>query len=1225
MPAQGRGGRAVIRQRPAVTKSVALTGLPGEPFAQAQQTVNRQVRQANARSPYTAPPQIPKLAKPTPKQAAVALQVAHQFEQSQLPKDPSPADRAAFRQRLAEDPRNRQYLETVAHYSHAGQAHLDAQQARRLTSEGRAQTQGLPGGAQAAVGRALRLAANAQGRPVAKPGPEPEGVGVGLPFGTVRIPTPAQLVGDLATVAPGLQGNTPGTGLVRNLLGDAAAIGELPFIGGQAAYTSAAGALKGDLGPAERLLQGTYEGLRHGAVGELLTGHPAGALHVAGQHPLFTGLEALGGVGVAGRGAGALARGLGSTVEDAGLRGALARGGNRVRPPIAYVDDAASARTLHEQRTYSAGLDRALGQKLADHLFREPVRDAEGNIVTVKDRGREVPVFKPRSEREATKLAKGRANFIASRKQGGTLAERDAVNKLVHRVHRDVHGSLAKELVHLAATGVLKTKRTALKDLQAHLDRVEEALKAGGYRTRQELRGAQANARDLRQALASEKIRAQLPKIMDAGLELGRIRREQDRRLAEHSVHPDAELRRAALSEYALAHVPGAKYDETTGVLVGKDGRTLTNTVIERHARANGRDPETLAHFPHVIASGDKSAYYQRYHVGNRPAPKGLKRTGALFNRGSAAFGREVVRDALTRSATTAHVAESIDRFIHEVGLKKPDGTLYTPKEALDASRRFAGEDGGPSFVPVRAFAGRLPAALRAQVEEGQGAVAMETAHNKLLDARRITGENADNGTPNSVLVPKHLYEGLEAHLQPSSPLEVKLQLLNKPFRLAVLAQPRWLTGNFIEPYLVRLPLSGAGLNIAGMGLDLNASRRLLQTMERHQDPNVVFAAKEMRTQLGGLFVGKKGASPRRTSEDIQPGVLHGAVKLGEDVGRIPAIKQTKDLGLILLHSFFHANRLIEGVAQRQALGKSVREDLQALTGSWAKTVKLSQAALDDVAKGLVNTAAQHRFLKAQHDLLGQYDAFSPELRRLTQSYAPFLPWVLASMRFVYWTVPAHHTAAFTALVKAGESVQKEWEAEHSFLTPGAAEGTLRDAIVRKDKGLVDLAKYTPYGATIPIAHGDISGVPNALLPQVSGAVQALRGKDPFGSDLQVAKTPGNPKGEVRGFERVPIAVNQLLEALVPGLSTARRLKEGGGTGYANSNILEAHTKPGSSHESALSRTLNPARPTYLRTPAGDGKLSAAQQRRLQRLKATGSGLSAAQQRRLERVRAAAR
>jgi hypothetical protein len=35
--------------------------------------------------------------------------------------------------------------------------------------------------------------------------------------------------------------------------------------------------------------------------------------------------------------------------------------------------------------------------------------------------------------------------------------------------------------------------------------------------------------------------------------------------------------------------------------------------------------------------------------------------------------------------------------------------------------------------------------------------------------------------------------------------------MLNRPFRFSVLAQPRWLTGNFVEPYLVRLPMVGSG------------------------------------------------------------------------------------------------------------------------------------------------------------------------------------------------------------------------------------------------------------------------------------------------------------------------------------------------------------------------------------------------------------------------------
>jgi hypothetical protein len=78
----------------------------------------------------------------------------------------------------------------------------------------------------------------------------------------------------------------------------------------------------------------------------------------------------------------------------------------------------------------------------------------------------------------------------------------------------------------------------------------------------------------------------------------------------------------------------------------------------------------------------------------------------------------------------------------------------------------------------------------------------------------------ASTARPERRARPLGLVERLEEHLRPAGEIEKFFQYLNKPFRMAVLPQPRWLTGNFAESYqVVRLPLAGSGLvNIPGLG-----------------------------------------------------------------------------------------------------------------------------------------------------------------------------------------------------------------------------------------------------------------------------------------------------------------------------------------------------------------------------------------------------------------------
>ena len=83
-----------------------------------------------------------------------------------------------------------------------------------------------------------------------------------------------------------------------------------------------------------------------------------------------------------------------------------------------------------------------------------------------------------------------------------------------------------------------------------------------------------------------------------------------------------------------------------------------------------------------------------------------------------------------------------------------------------------------------------------------------------------------------------------------------------------MLPQFRWLTSNFVEPYLIRLPVEGSGLiNIPGMWMDLRATRRILNSMKASDNPATRRAADMLEAhQIGqGLFIGNRGASVRVT------------------------------------------------------------------------------------------------------------------------------------------------------------------------------------------------------------------------------------------------------------------------------------------------------------------------------------------------------------------------
>lgn len=72
-------------------------------------------------------------------------------------------------------------------------------------------------------------------------------------------------------------------------------------------------------------------------------------------------------------------------------------------------------------------------------------------------------------------------------------------------------------------------------------------------------------------------------------------------------------------------------------------------------------------------------------------------------------------------------------------------------------------------------------------------------------------------------------------------------------------------------------------------------------------------------------------------------------------------------------------------------------------------------------------------------------------------------------------------------------------------------------------------------------------------------------------------------------MQKAEIALYGLAEALLGPLpSLTRRLREGGGTPFADSTLWSPKTKPGSDHGmSAARRTLDPFRPTYVGAGGG--------------------------------------
>jgi len=258
----------------------------------------------------------------------------------------------------------------------------------------------------------------------------------------------------------------------------------------------------------------------------------------------------------------------------------------------------------------------------------------------------------------------------------------------------------------------------------------------------------------------------------------------------------------------------------------------------------------------------------------------------------------------------------------------------------------------------------------------------------------------------------------------------------------------------------------------------------------------------------------------------------------------------------------------------------------------------MGREAAEEVLRGIENGPKANQFLRHADELLGQYSHFSPGMRQATQTIAPFLPWFLNAARFVYWTMPLHRTTTTAFLLNVEKAYNQEWEDQHKDTPPGS----LRYALPTGKGGLVDVARYTPFGLTAPVVAGDPGSLAAPLLPQGSGLVNAAQGKDPFGNDLKVSPDSGDKSGRPTGPQLAGIAANQLAESFVPGLAIGRRLREGGSTSFANSTVFSPKVKPGTKHgQSAVRRTFDPFRPIYLKSGGASSGPVSPEQRALMR------------------------
>jgi hypothetical protein len=317
------------------------------------------------------------------------------------------------------------------------------------------------------------------------------------------------------------------------------------------------------------------------------------------------------------------------------------------------------------------------------------------------------------------------------------------------------------------------------------------------------------------------------------------VKRRQELEKAEAAARKAAEAAKRPDIRAAIRYGENVPQEVRSTLGPRRAGQQLPNADIEAFLRSRGRDPMTVGHLPHRGEAIGARAYHRQQRPGVRGSEGKQTRTGSLYLKGAVRTTAQVLRDHHVSQATLLHRAEQNDRLIEEHGMLHPAvekakrgealtaheqkvvdaGGGFTPAEAMEIVDR-ARHDRGEHLVAVamHPVVGKATEAVIRDNMRGPGG--MDSLGQRLLNDRIVTEDSplSQGKRRNVAIMSGHLVDNQLKHLQPAGPLKSAAQVLNRAFRFAVLPQPRWLTGNFVEPYIVRLTPHGSGVNIFGLG-----------------------------------------------------------------------------------------------------------------------------------------------------------------------------------------------------------------------------------------------------------------------------------------------------------------------------------------------------------------------------------------------------------------------
>lgn len=804
------------------------------------------------------------------------------------------------------------------------------------------------------------------------------------------------------------------------------------------------------------------------------------------EHPLATALLVAGGKGAAGRGAGAALRRSPSKK--------LRKAGSIARKPRTL-----EGTSLTQRREYSPDIITKAAQVAQEKL-------ATRKVGKLREKAKGMPEDQARAlEAKAVLRDPQRMRPSEVRRR---VDERVDANFLVSRANR---GQTLKEMkqtgvhkapvVGLVAQGITKASKDDLRAYMAELERVypelSDAQKVANRALRKQIKGA----------LKSRKFN---PQRVQAAADAYRQAVEPlERKLIGTGMLSAAQAEKAKLIPYATRRM-GSK--------------DFTPEQIREHMATTGtREPAFATQAPNM--RGARNFYVSS----ERPPSLGrAKRTGEATRKGTfdASGGALVEQGVRMRGLIDAH--EGFQGTVGEFAHRSPTGkvkTLGSYRRARQLADELNAKPGSPGWTPVRInpFAGRQEQ-LEGLLERIDPETVLE--HKDVREALTAAVEHPEAGPGPWALIPTDAAQRLQQHMRVlgAGGGAKAGQLVNKAFRTTVLAtSPKWLTGNVVEGV-------GRTALLRATPADLVRGRRVVKRLERLDER----AAKETAARaLGGAHYSFAARAPRRGAEQFEHTSLQPVARALGAFWRAPGPRQLATTWRVFTDLVFRQvnQRGVEVPLQTAMAGKYIRTRL--MDGN---ALKLSERAIEQAAQGLRNTDTQVAMARYVDRAYGRYSKFSPDGRKAIALYTPFVAWSLNAVRFVTSVLPRDHPAV-TALIASAYEASEEWRKEHglSQFIEGAVPGWLQGSIPTPGGGHLRVSRYTPFGA-----FGEPGAtVADAVLPQLSGTLEALKGRDWTGREL-----PGSPDQA----QRFALAAKTFLEATVPVVGQAERITKNEGS-----------------------------------------------------------------------------